>query len=593
MDIAQTIFRRLSSSIVAALLLASSSVLMPAQAAAIVKNPAPKAKVSFTFDDGFQSAYTQAAPTLAKYGYTGTSYVTTGCIGMTTAPNTCRADNDLPYMTWAQVQALQNTHKWEIGSHTVSHPLLASTDPQDQPRKLTTAQVTAELANSKSALAARGINAVSFAAPYGDYDMPVLSQIAKYYTSSRGFADTGYNSWPNSDYILRTQQVQAGVSVATVKGYVDTAIANNQWLVLTFHEIRTNASTNPDDYQYKTADLDAIAAYIKSKNVDVVNVKDGLLNSDTNLLANSTFDAGVASGWTTDAATQITKNTANNGNSPSATNSLRFVGTNRAIHLFSPKVAVSFGTSYALKNYLNVQRITAGGELGFYIDEYDINGNWISGQYKGAERGVFVQSFNFGYSPTSSRVASASLQVYSTANSGVTAFLDNVQWFATSQITVPPTPQPQTNLVANGTFDAGITAGWTTSSASTMTADASNNGSPANQVNAIKAVSSTANTYLFSPQVTVDSTKNYSLSTYVKVQAMTSGEVGFYIDEYDANGNWISGQYKTGARSVGSADVTFSYTPSSAAVKKASLQIIIVGNGGITAYLDDARWFAL
>lgn len=588
----RSIARRFVQGFAATALLATSSVALPARAAALVVNPEPKAKISFTFDDGFASTYTQAAPTLARYGYTGTSYVITGCVGKTTVPNTCRADNDLPYMSWTQIKALQDTYQWEIGSHTVSHPLLASTDPEDQPRKLTTAQVTQELANSKSALAAQGINAVSFAAPYGDYNMPVLSQIAKYYSSNRGFADTGYNSWPNSDYILRTQQVQAGVSVATVKGYIDTAIANNQWLVLTFHDIAVNASTNPDDYQYKTADLDAIAAYAKAKNVQAVNVKDGLVTGDTNLLPNGTFTSGVSGGWTSDASSNITRNTASNGSFPESTNSLRFVATNRAIHLFSPTVPVSFGSQYVLKNYVNVQRITSG-ELGFYIDEYDINGNWISGQYKGAERSVFVENFNFGYTPSSSRVATARLQVFATANSGITAFLDNVQWLTASQVVTPPAPEPSTNLVANGNFDAGIANGWTTNSPATIVADGQNNGSPANPVNSVRTTASATNTYLFSPTVNVTSTKNYSLSSYVRLNTISSGEVGFYIDEYDLNGNWISGQYKTGARAAGSADITFSYTPSSPAVSGASLQVIIVGNSGISAYIDDVRWYAL
>src|SRR5687768_8407010 len=42
-------------------------------------NPTPNAKVSFTFDEGYDSTRTQAAPTLAKYGFSGTVYVTTGC----------------------------------------------------------------------------------------------------------------------------------------------------------------------------------------------------------------------------------------------------------------------------------------------------------------------------------------------------------------------------------------------------------------------------------------------------------------------------------------------------------------------------------
>jgi peptidoglycan/xylan/chitin deacetylase (PgdA/CDA1 family) len=133
------------------------------------------AKVSFTFDDGLASAYTNVAPIMAKYGFKATDYVITGCAGMTTIPNTCHANTDASYMTWAQVQALQNTYGWEIASHTVSHPYLATFDATDgQPNKLTAAQVTTELTNSKSALASHGINATDFSSPYGDYNQAVL-----------------------------------------------------------------------------------------------------------------------------------------------------------------------------------------------------------------------------------------------------------------------------------------------------------------------------------------------------------------------------------------------------------------------------------
>jgi peptidoglycan/xylan/chitin deacetylase (PgdA/CDA1 family) len=90
-----------------------------------------KAKISFTFDDSLASTYTNAMPTLAEYGLTGTDYAISGCVGMTTVPNTCRANTDTPYMSWAQLEALQNTYGWEIGSHTVDHDCLASSAAQD------------------------------------------------------------------------------------------------------------------------------------------------------------------------------------------------------------------------------------------------------------------------------------------------------------------------------------------------------------------------------------------------------------------------------------------------------------------------------
>ena len=104
-------------------------------------------------------------------------------------------------------------------------------------------------------------------------------------------------------------------------------------------------------------------------------------------------------------------------------------------------------------------------------------------------------------------------------------------------------------------------------------------------------MATTSNKHLFSPKVSVTSTKSYTLTTYLNLLANSGGEVGFYVDEYDANGNWISGQYKTGVTAVGAKDVSLIYTPSSANVKSASLQVIIVGNSGITAYVDDVRWY--
>ncbi|MNH50230.1 Polysaccharide deacetylase [compost metagenome] len=582
---------RVYMQIALAMLLAISSPLwLSKNSGAAVQNPTATAKISFTFDDGFASVRTQAQPTLAKYGLTGTSYVTTKCVGMTTVPNACRADNDARYMTWAQVKQLQAAG-WEIGSHTQTHPYLASSDADDgQPNLLTPAQVAQELSGSKADLAAQGITANAFASPYGDYSPATLSEIAKYYTSHRGFADQANNIWPHNDYLLNNMPVHAGVTVAQVKAKIDAAIANKQWLILTMHDIRVNPSTNPDDYQYSTANLDRIAAYVKSKQnaglITPVTISKGIVTSDTNLLPNSTFDNGVGEGWTTDAAANVIKDTANNGSMPSSSNSIKFTSRPANSHLFSPQVAVEPNTTYLLKNYVKVSAITSG-ELGFYIDEYDASGGWLSGQYKNGERSAFVEAFNFTYKPTSEGVKKARLQVIASANSGITAHLDNAQWFALSS-TAPPV---QTNLVANGTFDGGIASGWTTDDTTNIVKDTASHGSPNNIVNSIAFKSTTRNTHLFSPKVAVDATKNYSLTSYLNVQQLASGEVGFYIDEYDANGNWVSGRYMTGIRGVSTGDVNFQYKPTSTNVRTASLQVIISANSGIAGYYDDVRWY--
>ncbi len=166
-------------------------------------------------------------------------------------------------MTWAQVKQLQFAG-WEIGSHTVTHPYLASSDATDgQPNVLTQAQVVQELTQSKADFAAQGITTNALATPYGDYTSATLAQIAKLYTSHRGFADQNNNNWPYNDYLLNDMQVQAGVTVAQVKAKIDAAIANKQWLILTMHDIKVAPSTDPADYEYSTSNLDQIAAYVE------------------------------------------------------------------------------------------------------------------------------------------------------------------------------------------------------------------------------------------------------------------------------------------------------------------------------------------
>ncbi len=564
---------------------------------AAVANPAPSAKISFTFDDSLASAVTAAAPTLAKYGLTGTEFVITGCVGMTTAPNTCAANTDAKYMNWAQITQLQSKYGWEIGSHTVSHPELATSG-------LTKAQIDSQLVDSKAALAAHGFNAVDFATPTGDYNNQVLAEIAKVYSGHRGFWDVDPNLWPYNDLLTNNMQVQGGktvtscatktgcVTVAQVEARIDQAITNKQWLVLTMHDIMTKPSTKPGDYQYSTAELDQIAAYVKSKQdaglIKSVNLHDGYVNSDTNLLSNGDFASGMT-GWSTDSAGNIVADTANNGSFPESTNAVSITAGATAEHLESPMVAVDSTQSYMLKSFLNMDARTSG-ELGYYVDEYDANGNWISGRWIKSYTTPFVQDVNFQYTPTSSNVKKASLQVYVTANSGIHAYVDQFQWFALNDAVVTPPPVTPTNLLTNGTFDAGISAGWTTDSAATIQADAGNHGSPSNPVNSVVATATTANKHLFSPQVAVSNAHTYSLAMWTNVTQLTSGEVGYYIDEYDSAGNWISGQYKTGVRAVSTGDTSFGYTPSSATVAKASLQVIVTGNSGIQAYIDDARW---
>ena len=392
----------------------------PMQALAADTGLVQQAKISFTFDDGLLSSLNKAAPALQAYGYTGTTYAITNCVG---SKGTCPADPDASYMTWAQLTKIRDTYGWEVGSHSVTHPLMT---------EISASQLETEVATSKQALVAHGFNPTAFATPYGDYNNAVKAAIAKYYSSHRPFADQQWgNDWPYNPYLLYVKQVQVGVSVAQVKQYIDQAKQNKQWLVLVFHGIADTPSSNPDDYQYSTSNLKQIAAYAKAQGLPGVNVSNGLVQRGINQLPNSTFDNGVTGGWTTDQPLYVTKDTNAHGNYPSPQNSIKFSSNpTNPTRLFSPKIDVTNAKTYIWKTYLNLQSLTSG-EVTFYIDEYDANGNWISGQYKFGEKSADVENVNLTYKPSSVNVKQASLQLSVGANSGIVGYIDTMQFFPT------------------------------------------------------------------------------------------------------------------------------------------------------------------
>ena len=475
--------RRTGAILAAALLLAGS--LSPVFGAATVSaatTPQNFPKISFTFDDGLESAISKAQPTLAQNGLVGTEYIITGCADQVT-DNTngsvvpCAANPSATYMSWTQIQKLQ-TDGWEIGSHSVTHPQMALADgTKDGSLTGGATQVVSELTQSKADLATHGITATDFAWPYGDYDNAALADAAKYYATTRGFADVDGNtlaapvatnstiaagSYAYSDLLLHDQQFQESpaaptdqicsvggtVSVTTAETCIDNAITNNQWLVLVFHNVTDTPDVLAADASYdtSTSDLNTIAAYAAAKQAaglaKVVTINQGIVTG-TNLLPNGEFATGLdttdpvrsAKGWTTNDPTDITLDTNNNGRYPAPQNSILLKSAASATatssaSLFSPQVAVTSGTTYDLKNYVN---ITSGVSVNFLIDEYNSAGTEISSVDPGAciayaATGIDVADIDFSYTPSSASVTSASLQVI-VKGAKTQAYYSGAQWF--------------------------------------------------------------------------------------------------------------------------------------------------------------------
>jgi peptidoglycan/xylan/chitin deacetylase (PgdA/CDA1 family) len=208
--------------------------------------------VSLTFDDASQTVYDVAFPTLNSHGIPATFYFMTSFL----------TDQ------WkTQLKSMEN-QGWEIGSHTRTHRDLTDLSPAD---------LITELRQSKTDLEAAGLTVSGFAHPHGvgTRDAEILRQVKQYYAYARS-AKPGYNTPIIEQYALKSQTQTASTSIEAMKGWVDSAIADKQWLIIMMHKVDNTGNTE----SISPADLSELASYIKAKadagGISAVTVRDGI-----------------------------------------------------------------------------------------------------------------------------------------------------------------------------------------------------------------------------------------------------------------------------------------------------------------------------
>jgi peptidoglycan/xylan/chitin deacetylase (PgdA/CDA1 family) len=129
----------------------------------------PRRSVVVTFDDGYASNLL-AAPILAEFGYPATVFVVTGFTDSGAALSWYGIEDEqqsaaaeLRPLTWGELADLR-ADGWEIGSHTVTHPLLPGLSGQE---------LREQLEQSRASIADRLGGCETLAYPYGVADARV------------------------------------------------------------------------------------------------------------------------------------------------------------------------------------------------------------------------------------------------------------------------------------------------------------------------------------------------------------------------------------------------------------------------------------
>jgi len=232
------------------------------QHATLFKEPV----ISITFDDGWKSVATNAAPILGEYRIPTTQYVIIDNIG------------DPEYMNYFQLKALHDAGH-EIGSHSMSHIALGKADDTT---------VLREMQDSKRALIDAKLardSEINFAYPYGSYSYHTNDLGASIYSSTRntnGTATLGFDYWDVNvesrfdrtgliGYTIRNETPMSDIRQA-----INYAKENNGWLVLTFHQVEDTDS----EYAVSKTKFRDILKLVMDENIKTMTVRDAIASRE-------------------------------------------------------------------------------------------------------------------------------------------------------------------------------------------------------------------------------------------------------------------------------------------------------------------------
>lgn len=226
---------------------------------AMVDEPAmwPNGVLSFAFDDGWASIYTQGKTKLDEYGFPATHYTIADRIG------------EAGYMTLAELTALQDGG-WEIAAHAytvANHNAGFAT--------LTATQVAAEALGIKEWLFDNGFaGGQHFSYPLSSFSTANETALEPYFVTARLASSQPRETFPPENLLrIRAYTVTESTTTATIQAEIDRAIANSNWLILLFHKI-VESPASGSRIEYSIEKFGTVVDYVDASGVPVRTVGD-------------------------------------------------------------------------------------------------------------------------------------------------------------------------------------------------------------------------------------------------------------------------------------------------------------------------------
>ena len=223
--------------------------------------------VSVTFDDSWETIYTNAMPIAGKYDVATTQYILPG---MFTSP--------------AYISLNQAKHMKEVGHEIASHTSMHSNFAKVNHRT-----VVKELEGSYKLLIENKLAEpnMSFAPPNGEYTPKTTAEAKKYYGSQRNVSGSFKDGIDHRDiniasgfdrYDIIGYTVGPYTTIEQIKEAIEYTKKHNGWLILVYHQIEKEVKVKGDEDSYNVTpdEFESHLKLIKESKVKTVTMREAL-----------------------------------------------------------------------------------------------------------------------------------------------------------------------------------------------------------------------------------------------------------------------------------------------------------------------------
>ncbi|MBP1859305.1 polysaccharide deacetylase family protein [Rhizobium herbae] len=218
--------------------------------------PTERPIVSFTFDDVPDTAWTNGAAILEKYGARGTFYIAGGLES--------RVEPDRRLISAEGCRDLF-ARGHEIGCHTFSHHKIGS---------LTSRAFAGDLDRNETFLADTGISrrATNFAFPYNAASPRLRHVLQKRYTTCRASGEA-INRGSVDPFMLKAVEIHQPEDRALgLTRWIDDVAINPGWLIFFTHDV----SSTPTPYGCRPETLERLVSHATERQCDILPVCEAL-----------------------------------------------------------------------------------------------------------------------------------------------------------------------------------------------------------------------------------------------------------------------------------------------------------------------------